>query len=561
MPSNKVAKAEPVLRKKATFFTNDFSNAADWTMGNNSGNSDNWVVGTTVPSGTFPMAGISSTTAANGFGLYDSDLMCSGDQSGWLQLAAPINCTGHTSVAIDFEQSFRMWQAETFVQVSTDGMTWTDFQVNQDITTNNSTPDPELKSVNITSVAANQATVYIRFYYLSGPGNGFDGCGYAWMVDDMALRDLDDFDLRLRGAYWGSEGYWGARLPYTMVPSSQIAPVKFSGIVENAGAQSQTGVTFAATSGTYNGLSAAAALATSAIDTLDALTDFTPASTLGQSTVNMGVASLNTDAVPADNTGSQVIEVTGQVYARDMNAVDGGSFNSGQGFEVGNIFDIYGADVATGATVYIAGTANPGAQIYSRLYFIDPATGDFTFAVESDLHTVTAGELDTYVSLPFQSTYALLADSGYLVVVGSYGDGGATNDLVVGTSGTSEAQTTFYFDQTDQTWYYTTSTPMVRLNMVGTAGLTENAALSSLNIYPNPATDKVSMEYDLKNESNVEITITDMTGKVVYSSKLGSQAAGKHAVSVNTNNMTNGIYVVNIATNNAVSTQKLVIRK
>jgi hypothetical protein len=92
-------------------------------------------------------------------------------------------------------------------------------------------------------------------------------------------------------------------------------------------------------------------------------------------------------------------------------------------------------------------------------------------------------------------------------------------------------------------------------------GINENEAVSSFNVYPNPATENVEVSYALKNNSTVNVTITDLSGKVVYASNLGNKVAGAHALNVNTTTFSNGIYVVNFATDNTVITEKLVIRK
>lgn len=55
---------------KVDIWTSDFSNAADWVTGTNAtgnGANDNWVIGTAGPAGSFAIAPIASTTAANGF--------------------------------------------------------------------------------------------------------------------------------------------------------------------------------------------------------------------------------------------------------------------------------------------------------------------------------------------------------------------------------------------------------------------------------------------------------------------------------------------------------------
>ena len=57
-------------------FSNDFSDPSLWTMTDHAnGGTQNWVIGTAAPSGSFSsgMGAIASTTASNGFAMYDSD--------------------------------------------------------------------------------------------------------------------------------------------------------------------------------------------------------------------------------------------------------------------------------------------------------------------------------------------------------------------------------------------------------------------------------------------------------------------------------------------------------
>src|SRR5688572_8052256 len=62
---------------RAIIWSDDFSTPSNWVIANTAGNSDNWVIGTTAPNGSFPIPAIAST---GNFALFDSDLLCSGDQ-------------------------------------------------------------------------------------------------------------------------------------------------------------------------------------------------------------------------------------------------------------------------------------------------------------------------------------------------------------------------------------------------------------------------------------------------------------------------------------------------
>ena len=128
--------------------------------------------------------------------------------------------------------------------------------------------------------------------------------------------------------------------------------------------------------------------------------------------------------------------------------------------------------------------------------------------------------------------------------------------MVVGTSGSSEAQTSFYLDEAG-TWFYTTSTPMVRMNF-SAAGIEDNDASFGLNVYPNPAENEANISVSVEN-ANVAVSLTDLSGKVVYNNNLGTVNGTKN-VTINTSNFANGIYMVAVNSNGNISTKKLVIR-
>jgi hypothetical protein len=192
------------------------------------------------------------------------------------------------------------------------------------------------------------------------------------------------------------------------------------------------------------------------------------------------------------------------------------------------------------------------------LYSIDPQTGDFVFVDESNPYTLTANDLDALITLPLSGgAYTLNANEPYLVVVGSLGDGGATNDLVVGTSGVSEAQTSFYLDLTNNTWYYTTATPMVRMNF-SNASMAENELAASFQVSPNPAAEQVTITLK-ENSGDATVSVLDLTGKEVFQSPVNS-ANGSQNITVNTSTFANGMYIVNVSTNGITSSKKFIVR-
>jgi hypothetical protein len=557
------AKATVNEVKGITLWSNDFSTPSQWVTANAGTTATpphtagDWAITTNASAG--PVAALNPaafTSVANGYALINSDAAgATATQNATIVTASSINLSANPNVSLVFQQTHRRYAESTYVIVSNDnGATWTEFEVNGTMATSTNAPNPQQVQVNISSVAGGQAAVKIGFKYIGA----YD---WFWAVDDVKITQTDDYDLSLNGMYWGTEGPWGARLPYYKMPVDQIAAVKFSGIAQNIGALAQNDVVFTATSGAFTGTSAQGTLAPNMIDTLDATTDFTP-STVGAYTFGGAVTSGATDAAPTDNAITNgAFDVTNFVYQRDKGTYSSGSFNQGEGFEVGNVFDIVADANIYSLNVFLHPNTNPGAEIYATVYDIDPATGDFIYAAGSASHIVTAAEVGTEIDLPLSSAFPVVAGTPYLVVVGSFGDAGATDDLVVGTAGNSEAQTSYYFDMTDQTWYYTSSTPMVRIDFQDNASIEENAAVYELNMFPNPATESTTVSFNLKNNADVTVVVTDLAGKTVSSAALTNATAGKNKVDINTATMAAGVYTVNFLANNTMITKKLVVRK
>jgi len=87
-------------------------------------------------------------------------------------------------------------------------------------------------------------------------------------------------------------------------------------------------------------------------------------------------------------------------------------------------------------------------------------------------------------------------------------------------------------------------------------GTVENSFASSINIFPNPAIDKLTIALASYNQK-VEVTITDITGKIVYATTAGET----QLIEVNTQDFSEGIYMVQIQAEGFIATKKLVIEK
>jgi hypothetical protein len=557
-------KAKPGViapEKGITIWQNDFSDPAQWTTSNDpqgtpGHTSGDWTITTSVAG--IPVAALAPaahTTAANGFAFINSD--AAGGQA--LQNASivfnsDIDLSAEANVLLKFEQSHRRYAETTYVLWSTDGgATWNEVEVNGDMAVNTNTSNPEVLQVNLSNEIGGQDSVRIGFKYT---GNW----DWFWAIDDVKITTPDDHDVALSGLYWGSTGAWGARLPYYQIPTAQVTAIDFSGVIANNGLLNQN-ATFGVQAGAFVGSSAPTLIPAFSSDTANCTTSFTPAAANATITVSAGVQIDSTDATPADNNiaNAATIVVNPNVYARDLDDIASGSYNEGFGFEVGNIFDMYAADEISAIDVYIHPGANVGTEMYVKLYSIDAQTGDRQFVDESAPYTLGANDVDALLTLPLQGgAFTLNAGEPYLVVAGSNGDGGATDDLIVGTCGQSEAQTSFYYDMTNTTWYYTSSTPMVRMNF-SNASVNENSLLNSFNVSPNPVAGSATIALSGKAGADATISIVDVTGKEVYNT-LVSSLNGTATVEVNTAAFGNGMYLVNVYSNGTKSSKKLIVR-
>ena len=182
---------------KTVHWSSDFSNAADWIISHAPTADDlDWVIGTGVPAGTFAIPGIESTTAANGFALYDSDLLDGTNQIAYLTTANSIDLSTVPVVVIKFESFYRKYKDTIYVSVSNNNTDWIDFEVHADYAQNQmDDTNPTTEEIDISSVAGSQSTVWIRFKFVNLPPSN-DG-GYAWMVDDASISTDDPVDIEL----------------------------------------------------------------------------------------------------------------------------------------------------------------------------------------------------------------------------------------------------------------------------------------------------------------------------------------------------------------------------
>jgi hypothetical protein len=84
------------------------------------------------------------------------------------------------------------------------------------------------------------------------------------------------------------------------------------------------------------------------------------------------------------------------------------------------------------------------------------------------------------------------------------------------------------------------------------------ANVNNLALYPNPAKDNTVAGFNLNEATNVNISVLDAVGRVVYTSS-ADKAAGFHEVTIPTTGFAPGMYMVKIQTEKGAVTQRLTV--
>ena len=576
-------------------FTEDFANGlagnngdvGAWTISGANGNV--WRYSFTGPVGAYsnPTAQIiASPSVANGFMIFNSDSANSIFGTDTTIVASPVELVGSlVSPAIDlsttpavqlkFSERFRYCCSTStdgghFVDISTDDFaTWTRVNVENGVL-DNTDSGTLLYAVNLTgAITANPANVRFRFTQ-DGSVNGITH--YNWQIDDISIESLPANDLKVLSAATTTWDFNTANsfdsVYYTMFPVTELRPLALNMTYYNNGSSDGTNVqaNISVDDG-YNQTTAPVTFAPGDTGTAMAghngLADYTPTTTVGDHNITFTVTGDATDNSPADNVATAKIAVTDYIYARDENSRDGGyddNNDPGSAFKLGNKFycnvdeTAYGIDVAF--SIVSAVDVELNAQI------LDPATEEPLY--ETGYSTVTSADLsplggNKMLHFFFDTPVQLSAGTDYLVVVQHFGG----LDVLIGTSGTSQAQTSNFYRQSNDTWYYVTNTPMVRLNFNPTIGIAESDFQNGVGMgqnYPNPAnTGSTRIDVSLQQSAHVNLVLRDIGGKLVQTLEDSNMAPGVHHVDVNTANLGAGVYFYTLTTNNMVSTKRMTV--
>ncbi len=94
---------------------------------------------------------------------------------------------------------------------------------------------------------------------------------------------------------------------------------------------------------------------------------------------------------------------------------------------------------------------------------------------------------------------------------------------------------------------------------VTVSDINEFAVLNNFSIYPNPNNGEFSVSFDLIESTEVNITITDLIGKIVYQ-KNEAECYGKINNAINLSDLNKGMYIINLQTGKQQVNKRFVIQ-
>jgi Secretion system C-terminal sorting domain len=543
-------------------------------------------------------ARINSPTRSNGWVIFDSDYLdnagIQGNEGGG-PVPAPhfgdlitdvIDLTGEPNVKLEMTQYMRNFAMVSDIFVSIDGgATWLPdtIQLNREIVVNASNDPDDFTSIDLSTMAGGQANVKLRFEFNSTLNNGFYGY-YFWQMDDLRIIRTPPNDLVMQDVavdQGNSTAYYG------FVPFSQIVPTTWRALYLNDGAAIQPNTKFTTdimvgATQDYNKSSIPSDLASGVnrLDSINGSGDEWTASSKGTYDITMSVSSDSTaggnEYLPENNSVLRTIFISDSVYSVDGDNITGSlgteSFNgAADDFRMANLIEINKDDTITSVYVGIRTSRTvPGGTI--RVTVRDTTGGsyasDFPVIVcESDFHIVT--QVDTglgYIILPIPEVLngtpqnrTLKAGGWYYISVEMFSSNNASNIYIWDDGSVTQPWWASIIYIPGDRWYSNGEAFHIRANLADKfVGIEENLDVD-FDLLPNPASSYANLQLVAQSAADFHVVITNISGQIMKREYFANTAV------VNTNldvsDLANGIYFVQVISENKVMTKKLVINR
>ena len=576
----------------------DFSDPSDWVLDNSGQNPPNygWSIDA-ISHGWWSNNGITSTSGGNFAELSNGDpTLTPGTQAAavvyTMTTAQPINIydsIGSSNATLSFEEYGARFYDLQEVQISLDGInfvTVADNQAYSQLTASGGSPypNPSLREINLVNYLGNNPTsVWVRFSWTSALNLPVTDqyyyntwISYGWYIDDVKVSESPANRVTMEdeviGGFWldylnysGAGLNYMVGLDYSVTPLSQLQnhPYAIEALFRNEGTSSQSVKLNYDVTGTSTANGSSNTVVLNPGDSVFLGASYSP-STIGVYSIDIwgeadsaGVGVTNT----LTNMESRDIQVTDYIYGKDLGVSNSSTYILGGLEDQNHIttrFEMYADEQLYGLRAYIGKPTDVqineivGAEVKAIIYELDTtipsSAGGAVFIAESDNYTITAQDINSWVDIPFVDPVPLR--SGFAYEFGIVGFQHPTLKSYIGTSGNSLYNGEHsLFDEMGlssssngtPTWYYITTTPMVRMNFDPSliASTSNVNSMDFVSLFPNPSNGVFTIS--LKNQAEYNLSVTNMIGQEVAKTYLTNSIN-----QIDLTNLPKGIYNLSI---------------
>jgi hypothetical protein len=96
---------------------------------------------------------------------------------------------------------------------------------------------------------------------------------------------------------------------------------------------------------------------------------------------------------------------------------------------------------------------------------------------------------------------------------------------------------------------------------IATAVNASGLALNDLQVFPNPATDNITLMFSSNESTDVKITLSDLNGKIIIEEVKEKMLPGSNSIVLQTGLLTPGVYFVQLMSGEESATRKIIISR
>jgi len=106
----------------------------------------------------------------------------------------------------------------------------------------------------------------------------------------------------------------------------------------------------------------------------------------------------------------------------------------------------------------------------------------------------------------------------------------------------------------------TPATKVITINKCAdqNTGINDLETISTVTLFPNPTNDQVNVQFELQQTTEVVVELTDLSGRIIYSTTLNNLSVGKNNATIDLSAYNNGIYMLALRTDNVQHVSKLI---